>query len=290
MIAFELKEEITEIINAVEVDNQYVHIDNVSEDDRIDRLLIWKAQKGSKRAMDLFILNRIDYVKKLVRSDYEIASFKKRGLDDEDLFQTGIIGMIDTVNKFDFRPNIKVKTYLTYNVKFSIKNSYRKYGSISVSREAGSIYTKCSKKLDILEDKIEFSVVKELSKVNHIEERKIVESLLAIKNRNNIYSINNDGGIEGDSVFLDKYKNYRVFEFEEKMDRLFDYRLILDAMTKLNSRERYIMQSIYLEDRTQKDLSHEMNCSMTAIGKIKFKAIKKIRNIIWDEYNNIKKY
>lgn len=129
---------------------QDVDIASIDMDDLKDRFLLMRSINGDKVARNKFILGKIDYIKKIITSDNEIKNFKSRGLDDEDLFQTGVIGVISAIDKFDFRPGVKVNTYINNNVKYSIKNTYRKYGSISVSREANSIYRICSKKMDLL--------------------------------------------------------------------------------------------------------------------------------------------
>ncbi len=259
-------------------------------EDQVDRKLIWLGKHGNSRAYELFVLDKTEYVRKIISCDRDIAIYKKRGLEDDDLFQTGIIGVIYTVHKFDFRPNIKVRTFLTNNIKYSIMNAFRKYGSLSVSREAVSIYSKCSNYADLLGDRIAEKTLQELSKLTKIEIKKIIESILAVKNRNCIFSINNDGCFDGDNVSIEKFGMKRVCEFEKKMDEYFDYRVVLDAIERLGEREKYIMKSIYIEDRTQKDLAVELNCSVTAIGKIKKKAIDRIRHNIKDEFGEMNKY
>ena len=111
----------------------------------------------------------------------------------------------------------------------------------------------------------------------NIEASKIEDSLVAVKNRNTYFSINNDGYFEGDNYSLNRYSMRRVNEYNINMDRLFDYRIALDAIKKLNSKEQYIIKKIFLEDKTQKEISKELNCSVAAVGKIKFKALSIIK-------------
>lgn len=260
-----------------EIENgKYIIVDD--ENDKKDRILILESQKGNKKARDLFILDKMEYVRKLTSCDAEILSYKSRGLDEDDLFQTGLIGVIDTIRKYDFRLDVKVHTFLTNNIKFSIKNTYRKYGMVSVSREAGAIYKKCCEKIDVLDDVIKHEDIERIANEICIDSKKIEYSINAIKSRNNMYSINNDGTIECDNTSFEKYKSRIYIDFEEKMDNYCNYITILDEINKLNSREYCIMQGIFIDDRTQKDISKELNISVAAVGKIKNRAIKKIRD------------
>ena len=107
---------------------QDIDLESLDIEDFKDRVLL------DRSARNKFILSKIDYIRKIVTCDNEIKSFKARGLDDDDLFQTGVMGVLCAIDKFDFRPGVKVKTYINNNVKYSIKNTYRKYGSISVGK------------------------------------------------------------------------------------------------------------------------------------------------------------
>ncbi len=122
--------------------------------DHSDRVLVYNGAKGDLRAKELFILGKISYVRNIIRVDKELAVYKTKGLDEDDLFQTGIIGVIETIDKYDFRQEVKVRTYLASRVRFAIKNAYRCYGMLRVSREANSIYSRFSKKFSDIPEKI----------------------------------------------------------------------------------------------------------------------------------------
>ncbi|WAW14317.1 sigma-70 family RNA polymerase sigma factor [Peptostreptococcus equinus] len=279
----EIKSEITTLLNSFNSNYNKQSFDEKNKNiqdklDRVDRALLWMGRNGCNKALDLFIISKLNQVKTVICSDNELSSYKNRGLEDEDLFQTGVLGVIYAAKKFDFRENILVRTYVSNNVKFSIKNAYRQYGNLYVSREAGSIYAKCSKDADLLDDKLSTKKLKFLSRKNNIDCKKISESILAIKNRTNILSINNDGEIEADTDFLERYKNRLVCEYEKKYNLIFDYRFALNKFNILTDKEKYVIESIFIKDRTQKDISKELECSVTAIGKIKKKALSKLES------------
>lgn len=276
-----------EIMEMYEKCNQdmFDEVDDI--EDRIDRALLWQIEKGNKRAFELFLMKKEKYLKSMISRDYEIMAYKNRGLDDEDLYQTAILGVIDAVKKFDFRIGIKVNTFISNYAKYSIKNFFRKYGSVSIAREAGIIYSKFCEYLDIVEDKPSLDKVKLISKKLGIEESKIVESFMAVKMRNNSLSIKVDGDIEADKNLLKKYAVCLVQEFAEREELFITMYDIKEAMKQLNERERFIIENIFIDDRTQKEVSEKLGCSTAAVGKVKKRALEKLREILGkDGYDN----
>lgn len=251
-------------------------------EDRVDRALLLEIENDNKKAFDLFLLKKEKYLKNLIYRDYELMAYKNRGLDDEDLYQTAILGVIDAVKKFDFRRGIKVNTFISNYAKYSIKNFFRKYGSVSIAREAGVIYSRFCEYLDIVEDRPSLEKLKFISEKLGIEESKVVESFLAVKMRNNCLSIKVDGNIEADKDLLKSYSLNLVDDFIDKENRFIVMHDIKEAINKLNDRERYVIEKIFFDDRTQKEVSEKLRCSTAAVGKVKKRALKKLKDILGD--------
>ena len=298
MIINDVKEEIENYVNYFdtvksceerkELENVYMGDEDYT--DHVDRILVWEAARGDDLARELFILDKENYVRKIVSIDSEVAKFKMRGLELEDLIQTGMIGVIETLKKYDFRREVKVRSFLATMVKFSIKNTYRKYGTMSVSREANSVYSRCIKKMDMISDYLPADVVKEVAEEMGLSESKIQESVMAVKFGNSTLSYDNDGYISTDTDTLDKTFEKTIMNYVDKMNRTFDYHVILNAIKNLDEREKYVMTGIYLKDKTQKEIANELGCSVATIGKAKQYAIAKIRMEVSDRYGENYKY
>lgn len=259
---------------------QKITFDQNDKNDTLAKLLIIEARNGNEKARELFIVNCVDYVKRVIFCDSEISSYTSKGLDFEDILQVGILGVMDTINKYDFNQNVKVKTFLTINIKYAIKNYYRKYDPITISREAKSIYYNCSKKIDLLDEKVDTKLINELVSDLKIDRKKILMSIDAVKSKINMCYFDNEGMIDADREFIQKLGIKLYQEYQEAMDKDFNYRRILDAMNSLSERELEVMNGIFMDDKTQKQIANEMNLSVTAIGKIKNKAITKIRELV----------
>lgn len=242
-----------------------------------DRILVKLVRDGNGEAFNMIAARKSNYINKVIKNDYELMAYTKRGLDHEDLLQTGLIGLVNAVRKFDFRRGIKFDTYLAYNVKYSIKNEYREYGGVSISREANSIYSKCSKYLNSYDEKLTDELLEKLSDKLCLSKDKISKSIWAVKTRNAMYTYNSDGDIEGDEYAVDRYRRKIVDAYEEKFEKIMLHKEILNQLDKLTPKERYVLENIYIKDRTQVSIAEELGCSNTAVGKIKKSAVKKIR-------------
>lgn len=241
-----------------------------------------RSINGDRSARNKFILSKIDYIRKIVTCDNEIKSFKARGLDDDDLFQTGVMGVLCAIDKFDFRPGVKVKTYINNNVKYSIKNTYRKYGSISVSREANSIYKICSSQMDLLEDKIDSRKILKISRETNIPPSRLEYGIMAVKSRNCQYRYDNDGCLDTDLVSMEKYSRKVLMNYNQEAKRKFNYWLVMEAISRLEGKENLVIKEIYINDKTQKEVARQLGCSTTSVGNIKRRALEKIRYMMRD--------
>lgn len=251
--------------------------------DHIDRILVWEGSHGDRRAKELFILSKISYIRKIINSDKDVVLYKNKGLDEDDLLQTGIIGAIETIEKYDFRVDVKVRTFLACRVRFAIKNAYRCYGTITVSREANSIYSRFSKKIDPTEEKYSNESLDGVEKEIGVDKRKIFDAILAVKYSNSILCYDNEGYIELDNKSMEKNSYSVIRDFEDKMDRVFNYKIVIDSFSLLSEKEKYVMEEFFIRDKTQKEISKDIGCSITTVGKIKKRAIEKIRKNVIDD-------
>ena len=277
------------LIESIEKNNEEVYLDVEDQNDHTDRILVWNSSHGDILARELFILDKLEYVEKIVKSDSDMIGYKHKGLEEDDLIQTGVIGVIETIDRYDFRKSVKVRTFLASRIRFAIKNAYRKYGYVSISREANSVYNKCSKLYDVSNEKIPIEALKCLSDKYDIEAKKITESILAVKTGNSVLHYDTEGYIEADNKTLGKHCNKVVSQYQNKMGEIFDYRLALDAISNLNIKEKYIITKIFIEDKTQREVAKELSYSVNTVGKIKKRALNKIKIKIVDysEYNEI---
>ena len=90
--------------------------------------LIEKAHEGDKAARDTLAEENMGLVWSMVRR------FANRGVEMEDLFQIGSIGLLKAVDHFDTSFEVKFSTYAVPMIIGEIKRYLRDDGILKVSR------------------------------------------------------------------------------------------------------------------------------------------------------------
>ena len=91
-------------------------------------VLIEKSHAGDKQAREVLIEKNLGLVHHIVKR------FLNRGVDAEDLFQIGCIGLMKAIDKFDLRFDVKFSTYAVPMISGEIKRFLRDDGMVKVSR------------------------------------------------------------------------------------------------------------------------------------------------------------
>ena len=91
-------------------------------------LHIRKAKKGDELSKQVLVENNVLLIKSIVNR------FKNKGVDYDDLFQLGSIGLLKAINNFDEKFNVKFSTYAVPMIIGEIKRFMRDDGEIKVSR------------------------------------------------------------------------------------------------------------------------------------------------------------
>ena len=98
--------------------------------------LLLQAKKGDDSAKEKLVEQNLGLVWSVARR------FTGRGYDIEDLFQIGCIGLIKSIDKFDFDYDVKFSTYAVPLIQGEIRRFLRDYGAIKVSRSLKEMNSK----------------------------------------------------------------------------------------------------------------------------------------------------
>ena len=90
--------------------------------------LIGRAHRGDKEARDVLVERNMGLVHSIVKR------FQNRGVEQEDLFQIGSIGLLKAIDKFDLSYDVKFSTYAVPMIAGEIKRFLRDDGMVKVSR------------------------------------------------------------------------------------------------------------------------------------------------------------
>ena len=175
-------------------------------------LLLQKAKNGDNEAKGEIIKQNSPLVKSIVRR------YKNKGVEYDDLFQLGCVGMTKAINNFDASFNVKFSTYAVPMIAGEIKRFLRDDGSIKVSRSIKHQYYNISKYIDEVRNREDKSpTIKELTDKFHIDENELMFILESSKMPISIYD-QIDKNDSGGALLVDRIAS--VDEQDELINKI----------------------------------------------------------------------
>lgn len=194
--------------------------------------------------------------------------FRGRGVDYEDLFQNGCVGLIKAVDNFDESKGFAFSTYAVPVIMGEIKRIFRDGGAIKVSR---ALKDKAIKAQAIREKfmarELREPTVSELSNLLDTTPEETAEILNVISPMLSL----NSGGDDGDECI-----DVPIDESEQLFDRL----SVSQLMSHLNDTERQIIDMRYYKGLTQSTVAKALGVSQVQISRKEKSILKKLRELI----------
>jgi RNA polymerase sporulation-specific sigma factor len=188
----------------------------------------------------------------------------------DDLFQVGVMGIIDAYNHYDPNMNTKFTSYAYSYITGEMKKFVREDRGIKVSRDVIYLCSRIEKTKDLLRQKLyREPTLSELSSFLEISEDKIIE---ALQTNNYIKSIDEPINGEGKELTIKD-----IVGVAENCD-LLDLINLRDELSKLSFKDKQIIERRYLEERTQCETAAMMGMSQVEVSRTEKKLILNLRN------------
>lgn len=228
--------------------------------------LFKKVQEGDLQAKEEYIYSNLRLVLSVIKR------FTNRGENIDDIFQVGVIGLIKAINNFDVTQGVKLSTYAVPMIIGEIRRYLRDYNPVRVSRSLRDTAYKALQAKEMLINKNSREpTIEEIAKELEMKKEDIIFALEAIQEPISIFEpIYNDGS---DAIFvMDQLKD------DKNLDSTWVENISLnDAMKKLNSREKYIINLRFFEGKTQMEVADEINISQAQVSRLEKSALKSMR-------------
>lgn len=230
--------------------------------------LIKLSQVGDYEARDLLVEGNI----KLVLS--VIKKFNNRGVDLDDLFQVGAMGLIKAIDNFDFSHGVKFSTYAVPMIVGEIRRYLRDNSVVRISRSIkDNAYKALQYKEKYFLEHGKEPTIEEIANELSLDTIDIIIALEAIQEPISIYTpIYNNGG---DEIYLmDQIADNSDSE-EKKLRKM----IIEEGIAKLNDRLRGIIYSRYYDNKTQMEIAEELGISQAQVSRLEKSALKIIFDV-----------
>lgn len=230
--------------------------------------LLKKAQQNNNDAKQTLILENSPLIKSIIKR------YQQKGIEYDDLYQLGCIGLLKAIKNFDVEFNVKFSTYAVPMIMGEIKRYLRDDGSIKVSRAIKSQNIKINRYIEkeLKENGVKPSIEKIANEFN-LDTQEVIFIMDSGKMPFSLYSPFE----EDDSRSLLVIDRLVQDNSEEEMSNSI---LLKDILQNLPKRDKLIILLRYFRDKTQSEIAEVLNISQVQVSRLENKILEKIRRDI----------
>lgn len=210
--------------------------------------------------------NRNELIESNVRLVHACCKrFVGRGIEYDDLFQVGCVGLVKAADHFDSERGLCFSTYAVPTIIGEIKRLFRDSGSVKMSRSLRELSIKVVREQEKLEKEGIDPTIEMLAERIGREKEEIAEAIAASRQTVSL-TIEGDNGIEEMELPTESYENSICS------------RLLIDqAISRLNSEEQEIIKLRYWAEKTQTESAKLLGISQVQVSRKEKKALEKLR-------------
>ena len=231
--------------------------------------LIKRAHDGDKAAREQLVEENVGLIWCVVKR------FTGRGVETEDLFQIGSIGLLKAIDKFDLSYDVKFSTYAVPMITGEIKRFLRDNGMIKVSRSLKELSYKAFQAREKLQ--------KQLGREPDIEE--LAEELKVGKEE---LAMAMEAGSEVESLQRPVYqKDGNTVPLMEKLteevnreETVINHVAVSQLLGELEREERQLLYLRYYADKTQSEIGKLMGISQVQVSRMEKRILNRLREYL----------
>ena len=231
--------------------------------------LFARIKAGDDEAKEEYIKGNLRLVLSVIKR------FHSSNENPDDLFQIGCIGLIKAINNFNTELDVKFSTYAVPMIIGEIRRYMRDNSSIRVSRSLrDTAYKAIYAKENYVKQNMREPTVQEIAQEIGIAKEDIVYALDAIQAPMRLQEpVYSDGG---DALYVMD----QISDKKNKEDLWIENLSLREAMQRLGTREKYIIQLRFYEGKTQMEVAQEIGISQAQVSRLEKSALKSIRTYL----------
>ena len=192
--------------------------------------------------------------------------FTNKGIEYDDLFQAGCIGLIKATDAFDVNRGVQFSTYAVPVILGEIRRLFRDGGSVKVSRSLKELSLKVTKQKEILEKKLgREPTVEEISKVLDVPSENIIEAINVSVPPVSLTAGEDDGGGQID------------IPVESPEEEISSRLSLIQVMETLNENDRNLINMRYFEHLTQTKTAKALGMTQVQVSRRERKILLSLR-------------
>lgn len=196
--------------------------------------------------------------------------FIGRGIDYDDLYQAGCMGLVKAVDGFDDSRGLKLSTYAVPVILGEIRRLFRDGGTVKVSRSLKELSLKVTKERDVFQAREgREPTVSELAGVLSLEREQVVEALGAALPALSLTRASEDA--DGDEIDLP------VAAPEEAITNRLALRQVLDS---LSDNDRSLIELRYFRRKTQQHTAEALGMTQVQVSRRERAILRELRRLL----------
>ncbi|KPC86210.1 RNA polymerase sigma factor SigF [Streptomyces coelicoflavus] len=208
---------------------------------------------------------------------FAAGRFRGRGDDMEDIVQTGMIGLIKAIDRFELSREVEFTSFALPYIVGEIKRFFRDTTwAVHVPRRLQELRVELARAREELSSRLDREpTVAELATLMNIGENEVIEGQIASNGYNSSSldaALTGDGPENGESVLAD------FIGVEEDGLRLVeDFHSLAPLMAELSERDRQIIHLRFVEEATQAEIGERLGCSQMHVSRLIKRIIGRLR-------------
>ena len=231
-------------------------------------VLIAKSHAGDKKAREVLIEENLGLVHHIVKR------FLNRGVEPEDLFQIGCIGLMKAIDKFDLAFDVKFSTYSVPMIAGEIKRFLRDDGMVKVSRsvkENGFKITRAREQFQ--HENGREPALEDIAKMTGLSVEDVVMAMDASAEVDSIYrSIYQS---DGNEIYLAD----QIASKNNEKEKLLNHMLLGQLLSELDGAEKELITLRYFQGRTQTDVAAKLGISQVQVSRLEKRVLRRMREM-----------
>lgn len=212
---------------------------------------------------DLFIAKNLGLVHSCC------SKFKGRGVEYDDMFQAGCIGLIKAVNGFDESRGLMFSTYAVPVILGEIKRIFRDGGSVKVGRSLKELSLKVTRENERLSKSLgRDPTVKEIADSLSVSPESVTEALCAAQPTLSLTCENEDGTSEFDIAV------------ESGNEKLVEQISLNEVMSKLPENDKKLIYLRYYKSKTQTETAEQLGMTQVQVSRREKVILLKMRQLL----------
>lgn len=212
-------------------------------------------------------MNREEFIENNLGLVHSCAiRFKGKGIEYDDLYSAGCVGLVKAVDNFEAERGLCFSTYAVPVILGEIRRLFRDGGTIKVSRGLKELSMKINRTIKDFQDKNGYEpTVNQLAEIMQLEPNQIAEAINASSQPLSLTYDNDDG---------EKQIDIPIQPPEERLTEIMALRQIIG---ELDISDRELITLRFFKNKTQSETGKLLNMSQVQISRKEKKILEKMR-------------